>query len=193
MSTTTITELNNIEQPDQSLPLANLRQQKGYTVEYVASKLHLRTRIIELIENGDFHLLPEPVFVKGYLRAYSKLLGISAEPMIATFDAQYICEKKPERAALWQSKRESHKADHIIRWVTVLFALGVLVAVGVWWQKNRENQPVYAVEKKLTNELSVNQSINQAETEFKLTDLSKMQALLTPPPAPMTPLEKEGG
>lgn len=193
MSTTTITEMNNEEIANQGFQLANIRQQKGYTVEYVASKLHLRARIIELIENGDFHLLPEPVFVKGYLRAYSKLLGISAEPLIALFDAQHTFEKKPERAALWQSKRESHKADHVIRWFTLIFALGVVVAVGVWWQKNRENQPVYAVEKKVTNELSLNQEGTQAQTEFKLTDLSKMQALLTPPPVHMTPMEKKGG
>ena len=62
--------------------LASIRQQKGYTVEYVANKLHLRVRIIELIENSEFNLLPEPVFVKGYLRAYSKLLGISPEPFL---------------------------------------------------------------------------------------------------------------
>lgn len=190
MSTTT--EITKDEIANQGFQLANIRQQKGFSIDYVASKLHLRTRIIELIENNDFHLLPEPVFVKGYLRAYSKLLGISADPLIALFDAQYTCEKKPERAALWQSKRESHKADHVIRWFTLLFALGVIVAVGFWWQKNRENQPVYAVEKKLSSELSLNEEDSQSQTDLKLTDLSKMQALLTPPPEHMTPMENNG-
>lgn len=185
-TTAAMDEVNNLEIDNPAMQLANIRQQKGYTIEYVASKLHLRVRIIELIENGEFHLLPEPVFVKGYLRAYSKLLGVSPDPFLKVFDAQYVFEKKPERA-LWQSKRESHKAEYIIRWFTVVFALGVLVAVGLWWQKNRDVQPVYSA-----TEAATDLSLNQTSTELKLTDLSKMQSILTPS-SQMSPLEKQGG
>jgi cytoskeleton protein RodZ len=178
-------EVDNAEIDSTGIQLSNIRQQKGYSIEYVASKLHLRARIIELIESGEFNLLPEPVFVKGYLRAYSKLLGVSPDPFLAVFDAQYVFEKKPERA-LWQSKRESHKAEYIIRWFTLLFALGVMVAVGIWWQKNKDSQPVYSA-KKTATELS----LDQTTTELKLTDLSKMQSILTPRVS-MTPLEKKG-
>lgn len=134
-TTPSMDEIKNNEMDNPGIQLSYIRQQKGYTVEYVASKLHLRARIIELIETGDFNLLPEPVFVKGYLRAYSKLLGVSPDPFLAVFNAQYTFEKKTERAALWQSKRESHKAEHVVRWFTLLFALGVMVAVSIWWQK----------------------------------------------------------
>lgn len=172
--------------------LALIRQQKGYTIEYVANKLHLRARIIELIENNEYHLLPEPVFVKGYLRAYAKLLGTSPEPYLAIFNDQYIVEKKPERALLWQqSKRESHKAEHVIRWVTILFALGVLVAVGVWWQKNRDTQQVFSTKNQPTN-LSLTQTPSIDTVELKLTDISKMQSILNPKPE-MSPVEKIGG
>ncbi|MCL9685022.1 helix-turn-helix domain-containing protein [Legionella maioricensis] len=184
-TTPSMDEINNPEINNPGVQLSSIRQQKGYSIEYVASKLHLRTRIIELIETGEFNLLPEPVFVKGYLRAYSKLLGVSPDPFLAVFDTQYVFEKKPERA-LWQSKRESHKAEHVIRWFTIVFAVGVMVAVGVWWQKNRDNQPVYSA-KKTVSDLSLNQTTN----ELKLTDLSKMKSLLAPS-AQMSPLEKKG-
>lgn len=185
-TTATMVDAKNTENINPGIQLANIRQQKGYTVEYVASKLHLRVRIIELIEAGDFNLLPEPVFIKGYLRAYSKLLGVSPDPFLAIFNNQYISEIKPERA-LWQSKRESHKAEYFIKLFTVLFAVGVLVAVGVWWQKNRDTQPVYT-----SKENSTDISLNQIPSELKLTDLSKMQSLFTPN-SQMTPLEKQGG
>lgn len=190
-TTATMDELNTVEMDNPGSQLANIRQQKGYSVEYVASKMHLRVRIIEIIENGEFHLLPGSVFVKGYLRAYAKLLGIAPEPFLAVFNAQYNDEKKPERA-LWQSKRESHKAEHLIRWFTVSFAFAVLVAIGLWWQNNRDEQPMYA--KATKEEPSELLSLNEEATtkEIKLTDLSKMQALLSPRPA-MSPLEKTGG
>lgn len=186
-TTTTMDEGNNAEIDNPGVQLSHIRQQKGYSTEYVASKLHLRVRIIELIENGDFDLLPEPVFVKGYLRAYSKLLGVSPDPFLAVFNDQYVFEKKPERA-LWQSKRESHKAEHVIRWVTLVFALGVMVAVGIWWQKNKDLPEVYST-KETTTELSLNEP--EPETDLKLTDLSKMQSLLIPG-VQMSPVEKEG-
>ncbi|HHF7365502.1 TPA: helix-turn-helix domain-containing protein [Legionella bozemanae] len=192
MNTTTtldenIAEYNN--NPGEQL--ASIRQQKGYTVEYVANKLHLRARIIELIENNEFHLLPEPVFVKGYLRAYAKLLGTSPEPYLAIFNAQFVVEKKSDRALLWQqSKRESHKVEHIIRWFTILFALGVIVAVGIWWQKNRDTQQIFPT-KTAPADLSLNQTPTIETKELKLTDISKMQSLLNPKPE-MSPMEKIG-
>ncbi|HHT0591866.1 TPA: helix-turn-helix domain-containing protein [Legionella anisa] len=191
MTTTTLDE--NIVEHDKNPgeQLASIREQKGYTIEYVANKLHLRARIIELIENNEFHLLPEPVFVKGYLRAYAKLLGTSPEPYLAIFNAQFVVEKKSDRALLWQqSKRESHKAEHIIRWFTILFALGVIVAVGIWWQKNRDTQEIFPT-KATPVDLSLNQTSTIETKELKLTDISKMHSMLNPKPE-MSPMEKIG-
>lgn len=185
-TTTTLDELNQNEIDNPGLQLASIRLQRGFSIEYVASKLHLRVRIIELLENGDFNLLPEPVFIKGYLRAYAKLLGVAPEPFLAVFNQQNTFETKTERA-LWQSKRESHKGEHLLRLITIVFALGVMVAVGVWWQKNRDTQQAY-----MPPETTSDVSLNQPSNEIKLTDLSKMQSLLTPNPE-MTLLEKEGG
>lgn len=187
MNTTTILDESSHNDLEELGPkLSALRQQKGYTIDYVASKLHLRVRIIELLENSDFNLLPQPVFVKGYLRAYSKLLGISPDPFLDVFNAHFVTEKNVERA-LWQSKRETHKAEHVVRWVTIVFAIGVMMAVGIWWQKNLEDQQAASPKQVMTD-----LSFNQAKNDVKLTDLSKMQTLLNPP-IQMSTLEKEGG
>lgn len=98
-------ETRNNEITNPGYELAALRQQRGYSIEYVASKLHLRARIIELIEAGDFDLLPQPVFVKGYLRAYSKLLGVSPEPFLTVFNAQYCFEKNQKERLYGKVKK----------------------------------------------------------------------------------------
>ncbi|RUR12818.1 helix-turn-helix domain-containing protein [Legionella sp. km772] len=190
-TTATMDDVTDIPIENPGIQLAQIRQQKGFSVEYVASKLHLRARIIELIEEGDFNLLPEPVFIKGYLRAYSKLLGVSPEPFLQIFNSQFTEEKKPERA-LWQSKRESHKAEHFIRWFTIIFALGAMVAIGLWWHNNRDNHSAYSSstkEEKISQDLSLKE--DNTVTEIKLADVSKVQALLDPQPA-MSRLENEG-
>jgi transcriptional regulator with XRE-family HTH domain len=179
---------SDIEVRNPGVELSIIRQQKGYSIEYVANKLHLRARVIELIEQGGFDLLPEPVFVKGYLRAYAKLLGISPDPFLSIFNAQLADDKKPERA-LWQSKRESHKAEHFIRWFTIAFAIAVMVAIGLWWHNNRDHPIDYALasEGELFNEVSLGQ-LGDKGKDIKLTDVSRMHALLNPA-LPMSPME----
>lgn len=138
MSTTTMLDDSlTMNATNPGSQLASIREQKGYTVEYVASKLHLRARVIELIELNDFKSLPAAVFIKGYLRAYAKLLDVSPEPYLAVFNSQYDTENKPERTLWQQSKRETNKAEYIIRWFTLLFAFAVVIAVGMWWQKKQ--------------------------------------------------------
>ena len=166
--------------------LATERVKKGYTAEYVAGKLHLRVRIIELLEAGEYQHMPEPVFIKGYIRAYAKLLDMPAQPLLDTFNRLYSTERKLEKA-LWQSRRETNKAEHVVRWLTGVFALVVLVAVAMWWQTNKDNEKMFP-----TNVSRAEPAHNQVETEIRLTDLSKMRSLLSSTNQ-STALEKQGG
>jgi len=172
---TTVT-MDEVDERVLELPgahLASARKKKGYSTEYVAGKLHLRVRIIELLEADDYNSLPEPVFIKGYLRAYAKLLDVLPEPLLETFNASFLPERKTERA-LWQSRRETHKAEHAVRWLTIFFAMGVLIAVAIWWHKNKDNEHVFPAN------VSHNEPMpNKSETEIRLTDLSKMRSLLS--------------
>jgi cytoskeleton protein RodZ len=172
MNTTTRTD-ENIESTEEKpgLQLARIREKRGYTKEYVAGKLHLRVKVIELLEADDYKQMPEPVFIKGYFRAYAKLLGVSPEPYLEVFNTQYALERKPEKA-LWQSRRESNRGERVVRWVTGVVAIAAIVAVSFWWQNNKEAQPFFAAKHKKLKPLSV-------KNDVKLTELSKMQSMFS--------------
>lgn len=157
--------------------LAAQRKLRDYSPEYVAGKLHLRVRIIELLEADDYDNMPEPVFIKGYLRAYAKLLGVPAEPLLNTFNAIYSDESKSERT-LWQSRRPSNKAEYMIRWATILLSLGVLVAVGLWWESSRDNAPI--LPEKIEQQVAV-ELPKSSEPDIRLTELSKVGSVLPGP------------
>ncbi|KTD19375.1 helix-turn-helix domain-containing protein [Legionella israelensis] len=184
-TTATTDESNEIFQQYPGAHLAEARQQKGYSQEYVAGKLHLRVRIIELLELDDYEQMPEPVFVKGYLRAYAKLLEIDPEPILEIYNSHHVTEKKLDKA-LWQSKRETNKAEHAIRWFTLFFAVGVVVAIGLWWQKNRDSQ-VYPTH---LSKADIDESMNKSDT--RVTDLTKMQSILSSD-RQLAPVEKKSG
>lgn len=175
MNTTAIFE-NEIEE-SVSYPgayLANIREQRGYSQDFVASRLHLRTQVIDHLEADDYSSLPESVFVKGYIRAYANLLEIDSEPLLNSFKQQQQAdEKKPEKA-LWQSRREPNKSLRLIQWLTLLFAFIVLVSLGIWWQKNKDMNLIYA--QKNNSKLDLH-----SRTEpLHVADLSRMQSFVKP-------------
>ena len=164
--------LHQLEKP--GAILAAQREQKGFTVAYVANKLHLRVRMIELLEADNYTQLPEPVFIKGYLRAYAKLLDMAVDPLLTTFNRVYSVDRKVEKA-LWQSRRAPARAEHAVRWLTLSFALIVVIAVVFWWQNNKENEKILSPH--MARVEKVNQTVS--ESEIRLTDLSKMRSLLS--------------
>src|SRR5690606_32498823 len=57
------------------------REAAGLSVSEVASRLKMSTRIVEALEAEDWGRIGAPVFVRGQLRSYSRLLGLPVEPV----------------------------------------------------------------------------------------------------------------
>lgn len=61
--------------------LAVLRHENGWTIEQVARQLNLAPRQVDAIEADNYEGLPDAV-VRGFVRAYAKLLKIDAAPLL---------------------------------------------------------------------------------------------------------------
>ncbi len=62
--------------------LQQARDRAGFSVERVAKDLHLDTQVIRAIEMNRFKDLGAPVYAKGYLRKYAKLVGVAEEGIL---------------------------------------------------------------------------------------------------------------
>jgi cytoskeleton protein RodZ len=58
------------------------RERLGLSLGQVTEKTRMRGQVIEAIENEDWGSLPPPVYVRGFLRSYAKMLGLSHEAVI---------------------------------------------------------------------------------------------------------------
>ncbi|MDP3785622.1 MAG: DUF4115 domain-containing protein [Undibacterium sp.] len=63
--------------------LAASRQQKTWTIAFVADQLKLSQTQILALEANQFDALPQLVIVRGFVRAYAKLLKIDADALVA--------------------------------------------------------------------------------------------------------------
>jgi cytoskeleton protein RodZ len=62
------------------------REALGWSIEQAAEQLKLAPRQVTALEEGDYASLPNPAVVRGFIRAYAKILKIDAAPLVATID-----------------------------------------------------------------------------------------------------------
>lgn len=77
-----------MSEPEPSRPGSILRAERealGVSVREVSETLNLSIAVIEAIEADDHARLPGPVFARGYVRAYARLLELEPEPLVAQY------------------------------------------------------------------------------------------------------------
>jgi len=75
--------------------LAAQRQAKGWSVEHAASQLKFATRQVIALEADNYAVLPGPVIVRGFVRAYAKLLGLDANALVASLPQEGPVRNEP--------------------------------------------------------------------------------------------------
>ena len=68
---------------DAGATLQKSRLEQQWSIEDIAANLNLSGDIIEALEAGDYSSLPEWTFVRGYLTAYARLLGVAEDTIVA--------------------------------------------------------------------------------------------------------------
>ena len=77
--------MNEKSQDSPSSPgirLQTRRLKNEWSIEDVAADLNLRIEVIAALEADDYSKLPERTYVRGYLRAYARLLGIHEDEVL---------------------------------------------------------------------------------------------------------------
>ncbi len=71
---------------DPGAALKAAREAINISAREIADALNLPVHVVEAIEDYDAENLPAPVFTRGYIRAYSKLLELDPEPIVLGYE-----------------------------------------------------------------------------------------------------------
>ncbi|MDE2090095.1 MAG: helix-turn-helix domain-containing protein [Gammaproteobacteria bacterium] len=102
-------------------------------VPEVARRLHLDTAIIEALERDDYGRLPPPAFVRGYVRAYARLLGLPADPLIALYERSGAAQDPP-LAVHTPVRVQARSGDRRVRWITYVIVVLLGALFFAWWR-----------------------------------------------------------
>jgi cytoskeletal protein RodZ len=67
--------------------LRDAREMKGLTVAEVQERTRISAHYLEAMEQGEYHLLPTPVHVRGFLRNYARFLDLDPDPLLERYEA----------------------------------------------------------------------------------------------------------
>ena len=91
-----------------ALQLKKARAQKGLSVEDMSGILKVKVPVLKALEEGDTTALPPVCYVRGYLDAYAREVGLDADEVIAEYLPEMNAVAAEQRAA--KAKAEAQAA-----------------------------------------------------------------------------------
>jgi cytoskeleton protein RodZ len=115
----------------------------GLTLDDVASKMHLSASILSSLEDNNFEDITAPIFVKGYLRSYARIVNLDEEDIIKQYSLYYTHNDPPISSTSNASPQINADDSHVkgLTWLVIIVLIGLL---SFWWW-NRYHQPAQSV------------------------------------------------
>ena len=165
--TTTNSETKNDGSKTAGEVLRKKRENIGLSIDHIANKLNLDSKLIELLEKNDYEKFNIETYIKGYLRAYAKVLDLDGD-MIINLYKESNPEKTPEILPNVKPKFQRNSADRSVKLFSYIIGLTIALSILVWYQKNFLVQPSEE-NLKITNiKIHENTNINGVNIDYKI-------------------------
>jgi cytoskeleton protein RodZ len=128
--------------PDARLRAA--RETQGISVDDVAHDLHLDREVIVALESADYGVLGAPVFIRGYLRSYARLMGLPEEEIVAGF---VVDEPQPEEFRTLSAQSVVKPGASLANFVLWVLLAIVILAGLAYLMIGDEKEPAGEVDK----------------------------------------------
>ena len=113
--------------------LRRRREKRALSVAEVAKRLHLDAGIIEALEKDDYARIASPVYARGYLASYARLVEADSERIIALFDNIAPAEP-PAIAPEVKTPMQVSSSHQGMRALSCLIALGLVILFVIWYR-----------------------------------------------------------
>lgn len=127
--------------------LRDARQRAGLSVADVASRMRVPARVVESLESSDWSRLGAPVFIRGQIRSYARVLGVPADSLLPP-EAQQPLEPSRLQPRTYTSplQRYAEQAARKVVYVVITAAIAVPVWMVTRQHVDGEGQAVIALD-----------------------------------------------
>ena len=130
--------------------LKRKREELGLSLPDLSKKLGIKHEYLENLEEGNYAQLPPQVYVRGFIKSYSNLLGIDAPQLVKIYnhEASFLSEDEIESKKREEKGRNSGWKNYVTvtpRILTGVFSLCIVTVLGFYFmhQINSFNSKPY--------------------------------------------------
>ena len=129
-------EIEKNEKTEPAKSLKELRESRHVSLRSIIEKTKLSPSVIEAIEAGNFHRLPEPVYTRAFLKAYARALDLDSEEILAGYE-NYLAEiQQAEQISDILTKEKGPRSYRRLILLIVLFVCVLSFAVLYFMQQD---------------------------------------------------------
>ena len=132
----------NIEVVTPGILLQEARVNAQLTVNDIAKKLNLKSGLIDAIEANEFEEISSPIFARGYLKAYAKLLHLSEQDVLEAYDHLASAELQQSQMQSFSHRSSQKAADNWLSIVSLLLLVSIIAGVVVWYFQQNPTETV---------------------------------------------------
>jgi cytoskeleton protein RodZ len=119
---------------------------RNVTLEEISASTKISIRLLTALESSNVAKLPAPVFTRGFIRAYSRHLGLDPDEMVNA----YIADVAPDRGGLGTSTkrrglRSLFRGRRGTAGAIVISVTGILLLLGLIARPERRSAPAISV------------------------------------------------
>jgi transcriptional regulator with XRE-family HTH domain len=108
------------------------RERAGLSIREISENTKIRTGALEALERGNFDQLPGDFYVRAFLKAYARAVGLPEEDLLREYDESLAPERSEPAPTPQPLVRDSSRPASILRWPRGLNApVGVGLAVAL--------------------------------------------------------------
>jgi cytoskeleton protein RodZ len=112
------------------------REKRGLSHEQIAELTKLRRHMVAALEEEAWDKLPQPVFVKGFIKSYAKALGLDQKEVLDLYDQAPPPESETPKLVL-ETRRESKRSLFFVLAAAVVLGAVLLFAWQGYWSEEK--------------------------------------------------------
>jgi hypothetical protein len=169
--------------------LKEKRKELGLDLKGVSRTTKIRYEYLKAIEDEAFEKLPVEVYVKGYIKEYSKILGVDPQPIIDAYIQQITPPEKTEKKEIPQKEgiRKRPKAQYaVFALLSLLICASIFFALSLFAPEKQKPPPPPETKKDIVETESVTPHTLEVIAEdttwlFVIIDGAKAKEILLNP------------
>lgn len=134
--------VENVEISGPGVLLSEARKKNDLSIDYVADRLNFRAILVQNIESDIFDKSLPDTFNRGYLKNYAKLVGLSAESIIESYEKLNLSQENSTKMQSFSRRTLKQAENSMLMWITYLILAVFVGLTMMWWLQDNESPQV---------------------------------------------------